>query len=328
MSTTSQLSENSHRGFDGIKAALCLGSTEVKFNTASGMQLRLRRNGIRSRSSGKERDAETGLDYFGARYYSGAQGRFSSPDPLLNSGRPDNPQSWNRYIYVSNNPLKYIDPTGLFEWDATLGGSLNDDELRRSAGKNRNLRRQANSIIDQRNAIRHELKRLAKSHDVALQEAAIAINAENVDNGVKISMGSVKPGTSAQEMHSNPLTIDSQGNPELEIRVQPGASGASLFMDLAHEGTHAADAQTFAYASTPMTIFGFESELHAYKATIGAGRKLGWSNVGPGVGTPRFWDSSWSKVDQQTRPTHEIMRFLFSSPAYSRNDLLSPAFTK
>jgi uncharacterized protein RhaS with RHS repeats len=56
------------------------------------------------------------LDYFGARYYSGAQGRFSSPDPLLNSGRPWEPQSWNRYAYTLNNPLRYTDPTGLYEW--------------------------------------------------------------------------------------------------------------------------------------------------------------------------------------------------------------------
>lgn len=66
---------------------------------------------------GKERDAETGLDYFGFRYYSGAQGRFTSPDPLLNSGRPWLPQSWNRYAYTLNNPLRYTDPLGLYEWD-------------------------------------------------------------------------------------------------------------------------------------------------------------------------------------------------------------------
>jgi len=67
--------------------------------------------------SGKERD-ETGLDYFGARYLSSAMGRWTSPDPLLNSGRPDSPQSWNRYNYVSNNPLKFVDPTGLYQWAA------------------------------------------------------------------------------------------------------------------------------------------------------------------------------------------------------------------
>ena len=48
------------------------------------------------RCTGKERDSESGNDYFGARYYESTMGRFLSPDPLLNSGRPDNPQTWNR----------------------------------------------------------------------------------------------------------------------------------------------------------------------------------------------------------------------------------------
>lgn len=62
--------------------------------------------------TGKERDAETGLDYFGARYYSGAQGRFTSPDLPLIDQHPEDPQSWNLYSYVRNNPLRYTDPTG------------------------------------------------------------------------------------------------------------------------------------------------------------------------------------------------------------------------
>lgn len=96
--------------------------------------------------TGKKTAAAVGLDYFGARYYSGAQGRFTSPDPLLNSGRPWLPQSWNRYSYALNNPLRYTDPTGLYEWDSTLGGNLSDDDLRRNAGKNKVLRAQANAI--------------------------------------------------------------------------------------------------------------------------------------------------------------------------------------
>lgn len=66
-------------------------------------------------STGKERDTETGLDYFGARYMSGPEGRFISPDPV--AGRLANPQSLNRYTYALNNPLKYVDPTGMVvEW--------------------------------------------------------------------------------------------------------------------------------------------------------------------------------------------------------------------
>jgi RHS repeat-associated protein len=61
----------------------------------------------------KERDVETGLDYFLARYYSNVQGRFTSYDPLLESAKSAMPQSWNRYTYCLNNPLMYVDPDGL-----------------------------------------------------------------------------------------------------------------------------------------------------------------------------------------------------------------------
>ena len=62
--------------------------------------------------TGKERDAESQLDYFGARYYGSALGRFTSPDETLIDQDPHDPQSWNLYGYVRNNPLKNIDPFG------------------------------------------------------------------------------------------------------------------------------------------------------------------------------------------------------------------------
>ena len=67
---------------------------------------------FRHHFTGKERDAETGLDYFGARYMSAAQGRFTSPDSPFADQFTSNPQSWNLYSYTRNNPLKYVDPDG------------------------------------------------------------------------------------------------------------------------------------------------------------------------------------------------------------------------
>ena len=117
MTTAAQLSENSHQGFEGIKAAVCLASMDAKSNSASRMPVCLWQEGIGSRSSGKERDAETGLDYFGARYYSGAQGRFITPDwsakpQAVPYARFEDPQTLNLYAYVRNNPLSRIDPDG------------------------------------------------------------------------------------------------------------------------------------------------------------------------------------------------------------------------
>jgi RHS repeat-associated protein len=67
----------------------------------------------RQKFTQKERDLETGLDYFGARYYTNAQGRFTSCDPkTLGVKQLVNPQRWNRYAYVVNNPLALYDPDG------------------------------------------------------------------------------------------------------------------------------------------------------------------------------------------------------------------------
>ena len=62
--------------------------------------------------TGQVRDGETGLDYFGARYFSGAQGRFTSPDAPFADQHTGDPQSWNLYTYVRNNPLSSVDPDG------------------------------------------------------------------------------------------------------------------------------------------------------------------------------------------------------------------------
>ncbi len=67
---------------------------------------------VRQKFTSKERDSETGLDYFGARYYSSLQGRFTSVDPSRKSIITANPQSWNRYSYTYNNPLALVDDNG------------------------------------------------------------------------------------------------------------------------------------------------------------------------------------------------------------------------
>jgi RHS repeat-associated protein len=69
-------------------------------------------DGVRQQFTQKERDVETGLDYFLARYYSSTQGRFTSPDDFWKDSQIGDPQSWNKYAYVRNNPLRYIDPSG------------------------------------------------------------------------------------------------------------------------------------------------------------------------------------------------------------------------
>lgn len=71
--------------------------------------------------TGKERDSESGNDYFAARYYASSMGRFLSPDPAGPwVADVSDPQSWNMYSYARNNPLINVD---LFGYDCVY---LND----------------------------------------------------------------------------------------------------------------------------------------------------------------------------------------------------------
>jgi len=84
--------------------------------------------------TGKELDDETGLNYYGARYYDPVTGRFITMDPLLlnldkmsqaqRNAFLSNPQNLNMYSYVQNNPVRYTDPTGTIKKEASFLSKL------------------------------------------------------------------------------------------------------------------------------------------------------------------------------------------------------------
>ena len=86
--------------------------------------------------TGKERDSESGNDYFGARYYASTMGRFLSPDwsakvEPVPYAKLDNPQSLNLYAYVLNNPLSRIDRDG-HEWQFNGNDKVNKEQLQKA----------------------------------------------------------------------------------------------------------------------------------------------------------------------------------------------------
>jgi RHS repeat-associated protein len=82
----------------------------------------------RLKFTGHERDEKLMLDYMLARYYGASLGRFLSVDPLEDSASLANTQSWNRYSYVGNNPIRFLDPDGL-EYVDQQGKDLKDENV-------------------------------------------------------------------------------------------------------------------------------------------------------------------------------------------------------
>jgi RHS repeat-associated protein len=114
------LAENSRQGFGTSTHTLYQGFGVAISSTALGISGTLYDGRVRCRYTGKERDAESGLDNFGARYFGSSMGRFMSPDYSDSGFDPvavpsadfENPQSLNLYSYVHNNPLTNADPDG------------------------------------------------------------------------------------------------------------------------------------------------------------------------------------------------------------------------
>jgi RHS repeat-associated protein len=231
--------------------------------------------------TGKERDAETGLDYFGARYFSGAQGRFTSPDAPFNDQHLEDPQSWNLYAYGRNNPLLYMDPTGGYVCSANT--DCDAIEKARLAAQ-----ADANKLKDQYGAKSTQYK--------DAQRAIDALGAKGKDNGVTITAGAVgKNWGGSTDVGSNigPITNDNKNGQNIQVTLDAGtvaAGGQALASTLAHEGSHVADGSEwvssgFAAANDPTS---FATEYRAYNVGVnllGAAGVLPFS-MGP-AGGPR-----------------------------------------
>ena len=99
-------------------------------------------DGTSEKFTSKERDAETGLDFFGARYFSASQGRFTGADSPFADQHTEDPQTWNLYSYGRNNPLMFVDPNGrnavtdfferLWNWSRELGWATNNQVAART----------------------------------------------------------------------------------------------------------------------------------------------------------------------------------------------------
>jgi RHS repeat-associated protein len=134
--------------------------------------------------TGHERDYNSGtaapntdyLDYMHARYYSSNLGRFLSVDPVIDvKVAMANPQAWNRYSYVRNNPLRFTDPTGKY----LCSGTTQQCQAFEAALQN----------------VRDAAAKLTASHKpgaTALTSVANLYGKLNKDNGVNVVITNLK----------------------------------------------------------------------------------------------------------------------------------------
>jgi RHS repeat-associated protein len=218
--------------------------------------------------TGKERDTESGLDNFGARYFTSSMGRFMTPDW---AARPTtvpyavfgDPQSLNLYNYVRNDPVSRADPDG--HYDDKCGGG--DKKCEKGVNK-----------FDK------QVQKDLKSKDPKVRAAAAAWGTRGDHNGIGVKFvtqqqmdadAHTAPGFKTDAMVTPGVTADHKLTVNAEF--SESLSGSSLGQTVAHEGSHIEDDATFvnSYNSTTGKYFSganfthFDTEFQAFEAGSG-----------------------------------------------------------
>ena len=256
----------------------------------------------RYKFTGKERDTESGLDNFGARYNASTMGRFMTPDPLLNSGRPSSPQTWNRYSYALNNPLKIKDPTGLYNVNC---------------GDDKSCQKSAERLKKGLEKLQNKVDKMKDSDQkTRLEHALGAMGTQNDGNNVNVSFGAIA-GTAAATTDAH---FDSATNSysSFDVKFDMSKTGNSdangMAINGAHEGAHVGDYQDpLGRSQNPATAMdGFQYEFRGYQTSAWAAQALGVSPLSFGGNV--IWNSSWAAADRQTLMGRGITGIVTGAP--------------
>lgn len=205
----------------GVSGASCETTTSLPFG--DGLNTSGSCDPTALRFTGKQRDFETNLDNFGARYNSSSLGRFMSPDPL--GGSLVDPQTLNRYSYVRNKPINMTDPTGMYECSDDQNKCQTKQDLAFEAARQNDL----------------------KSKDPNVVRAASAYGDPTKDNGVNVGFADLSKKNEGGDTTST-LGTDADGNLRANSNVvidssTTNAGGSALDAVVGHEGSHVANAQ-------------------------------------------------------------------------------------
>jgi len=233
--------------------------------------------------TGKERDTESGNDYFGARYYGSSMGRFMSPDWAAKAqpvpyAKLENPQTLNLYAYVGNNPLSRTDPTGHY----VCSGS----------------KEQCAQIQDGLNLAKAAQAKLGADSKEGKAIGAVLkfYGAAGEKNGVGVSFGKLDAGTLGETSRGANGGINIKFDlGQISAFSKDQMAGTSLVERSAaeiHEGTHGVDER--AWGHNP------ENRHEEMQTERNAYRNQSYVYQGLGVNTQfNLWSPSWSPANAE-----------------------------
>jgi RHS repeat-associated protein len=232
--------------------------------------------------TGKERDSESGLDNFGARYYGSSTGRFMTPDW---AARPTavpyavygDPQSLNLYTYVRNNTLNRVDLDGHYELNAS--GCAKDN-----AKCQKKYDKAANKFESQR-------QKDLNSKKADVRAAAAAYGDLGDANGVHVGFADLSSQHISGSVDASSSTPGGGANGiNIQVTIDFGRAGSAETQT--HEGTHVADDQKFLNSWNPgwggymETLTHGRTEFNAFKAGAEINQEHGF---GPN-GDRKIWN--------------------------------------
>ncbi len=238
---------------------------------------------VNQKFTGKERDSESGLDYFGARYYGSALGRFTSADPLLNSGQPWDPQTWNRYSYTLNNPLRYTDPLGLWTWGKCSG---NESECAADRDRFRTSVKNATEALKGLDPKSNEAKALKATLDKIGDDPD---SVKNPKGSARVNFGYAGETDGRPNLgltFGKDITINYEATDNFEKNMTASEASALDAGLTAHEGTHVIGPGLFGVLKGHFEHPAYYVESVTYQ---------GLHNTDRGFG---LWNESWRKLDQ------------------------------